>query len=72
LNAANDFMPWDDWQPRMRQFAIYDMEISATNAASSYTDQNLARARLWVGSLHELQRLVWPFQNHRAHRLALP
>jgi hypothetical protein len=72
FDAADDFVPRNDWQPRLRQLTIHNMEIRATNAASSYLDQDVARAWLWIGAVHEPERLSWAFQDHGAHRPALP
>jgi hypothetical protein len=49
INPANNFVPGNDWNFRVRQFAIHDMQIGAAHTTGSHLYANLARSRLGIG-----------------------
>ena len=54
-DLTREFMPDDQWQIGCRKPSLYDVGISATNAAPMDTQQNLSRTGLRSFDLLETQ-----------------
>jgi hypothetical protein len=64
---ANNLMPRDQRQFRIRQFTVDDVKVSATNSARTYAHEQLSLPRPWLWHVAQLQRLVWLIEDHRSH-----
>jgi hypothetical protein len=68
VDNADDLMPWHEWQFRMLQFAVDDMEIRPAHRASLDFEPYLAWPGDRVGALDQDQLCSRSFQDHRFHR----
>jgi len=67
INAPHDFMAWNDWQHRVREFAIDDMQIRAAHAAGLYFNPDLTRAWLGFGEFGPFERCANFREHHGLH-----
>ncbi len=57
-NFADDLMAGDEWRTMQRQFAFYDVEISATDSAGANAQEDLTRLWLRRWDIGDLKRTV--------------
>jgi len=62
-------VPHHQWQLRLGQLAVGDVQVGATDTAGAHGDEHLPWARPWIRQLGEPQGLPLPLQDHGAHRL---
>jgi hypothetical protein len=55
IDAADNFVTWNDRVPDVRKFSIDDVKVGPANAARTYPDADFFLARLRIGSLLELK-----------------
>jgi len=66
-HSADNLVPGNDRQPRLRQFAVDDVQVGATHGASLHVHQELARGGLRVGALLHTKGFAGDVQHHCAH-----
>jgi hypothetical protein len=71
IDTPDDFMPRNDWEFRVRQLAIHNMEICPADATSLHPDPKLARTGDRIGQFLEDKSPAWFVQDHALHRCAL-
>src|SRR5437660_3938808 len=64
-------MAGNEWQLRLGQLAVDDMQVGAADRARVHANENLALGGLGNGKLNGAQRLARSLQHHRAHRSSL-
>jgi hypothetical protein len=69
IDPADDLVPRDDWQLRVRQVAVDDVQVRPGDAAGSDLHPNLARTGLPIGELGPLKSSPNLLQHHRMHRV---
>jgi hypothetical protein len=67
LDASDDLVSRYDWQFRIRQFAIDDVQIGTADTASRHSDANFTTIRLGIRPLLPLERLPDFRQHHCMH-----
>ena len=67
-NAPDDFVARYDRQFRLRQFAVYYMQIGAADPAGHNLNKNFARPRRQVLPLPHHQRASWTIEHHCTHQ----
>ncbi len=67
IDPTDDLVARDDRQMRIWQFAVHDMQVGATDAASRDLDANLARPRMPVGEIGPFQRRSEFPEHHCLH-----
>jgi hypothetical protein len=55
IDAADDFMPWDNWVADVRQFPVDDMKVGPADATGTDPDANLPVGRDRIGLLPRLK-----------------
>jgi hypothetical protein len=60
-------VPRNQWQFRVRQFAIDNVEIGSANRACGNAHEQLSPRRFWLWHIAELQRLPRFLEHHCAH-----
>ena len=67
FHSADDLVTQNQWQFRVRQFASHHMKVGAANRARVDAHEQLSPIRLWFWHGAQLQGLLRPVENHRAH-----
>ena len=67
LHCADNFMTRNNAFAQCKQFAIYDVQIGAANAARGNAHQQLSRARLTGIAVYKPQRYARGGKLHCAH-----
>jgi hypothetical protein len=67
FDVPDDLVSGNEWQLRIRKFAIDDVKVGAANRTSGNTNEQLSRAQLRFWRVTRAKRLPWFFENHRAH-----
>jgi hypothetical protein len=71
IDAANDFMARNNWQFRIWQFAVDDVQIGTADAAGGDLYSNLARTGFGVREFLPDERPADLFQDHCIHEVVL-
>src|SRR6266446_1245340 len=69
LDVADDLVPGNQWQLRIRQLAIDHVKIGPANCARSDSHEQLSLRGSWLRHVTESQRLPRFIEDHRAHAL---
>ena len=67
IDVADDFMPGDNRQFGIGEFAINDMKIGPAYAAGGDTEADFARTGTAFGDFAREERRAWASQHHRPH-----
>jgi hypothetical protein len=70
-HAPDDLVAGDEWELRLRELAVDDMDVGAADAAGGDLEQDLSGSGLRLREVGWPERLALPFQHHRAHGLSL-
>src|SRR5206468_6892579 len=71
LDAADDLVPRDEWQLRLGELAVDDVEVRAADPAGVDADENLPRPWLGRWQISLAQRLAWSLEQHATHRASI-
>jgi hypothetical protein len=72
VNDADNLMTGHDRQARIRQLAIHDVQVRATDATGLDAQANLARAGLRIRPVFWDEWPAWSGKDHRLHGLLPP
>ena len=67
FDDADDLVTWDQRQLRLRQIAIDDVKVRATDGAGFDPDADFTRTRQWKRPFDSDQRPANCFNDHRSH-----
>ena len=67
FDGADNLVSGNQWQFRIRQFAIDHVEIGPADGTSIHADEQFACLGLRLWHVAQLQRLPGPIEHHRAH-----
>ena len=56
IDAPDNLVAGDDWNLRVGQFAIDDVQVGAAYAADADLHSNLPRSGLWIGEVCPFER----------------
>ena len=67
IDSAHNFVAGNDWNFRVRQFTVNNMQIGATHTAGSHLYSNLAGSGLPIGKLLPLKGRLNLCKHHGFH-----
>ena len=67
FDAPDNLVSGDQRQFRIRQFAIDNVQIGATNRARAHAHEQLSRLGVWLRDIAQHERLPRFLEDHRAH-----
>ena len=65
VNAADDFMSWNDWVFDARQFRVNDVQVGSADSARAYPDANFLVAWKRVIALLKPEKRARRGEGHR-------